>query len=111
MGWYCVPRLQHNMRQRRESDRTAKEEYWAKVILREALASAPLAKEHLAAYLEETAYWTVMKMRSKLEGYQLRKVDFFCMAREATSQPLQLFGRYDYAKSGVKGVDPKKLSE
>ncbi|MBS0016138.1 MAG: group 3/4 sigma-70 RNA polymerase sigma factor [Arthrospira sp. SH-MAG29] len=102
LGWYCVPRLEHNMRQRRESDRTAKEEYWAKVILREALASAPLAKEHLAAYLEEAAYWTVMKMGSKLEGYQLRKVDFFCMAREATSQPLQLFGRYDDAKSGVK---------
>ncbi|MEX6777917.1 group 3/4 sigma-70 RNA polymerase sigma factor [Limnospira fusiformis] len=101
-GWYTVPKLEHNMRKRQESDRTAKEEYWAKVILREALASAPLAKEHLAAYLEEAAYWTVIKMGYKLQYYQLRKVDFFCMAREATSQPLQLFSRYDYAKSRVK---------
>lgn len=102
-GWYCSPKLHQNMRKRLDSDGTAKAEYWAKQILREALKNLqPLAKEHIAAYLEETGYWVTLKICNDLSEYQLRRVDCFLIAREATSQPEKLFTRYDFQRSGVK---------
>ncbi|CAD5989351.1 hypothetical protein PCC9214_05547 [Planktothrix tepida] len=102
-GWYSSPKLHQNMRKRLDLDGTGKAEYWAKQILRETLQNVqPLAKEHLAAYLEEAGYRVTLDICHKLSEYQLRRVDCFLIAREATSQPEKLFKRYDFQRSGVK---------
>lgn len=102
-GWYSSPKLHQNMRKRLDSDGTGKAEYWAKQILRETLQNVqPLAKEHIVAYLEEAGYWVTLDICDKLSEYQLRRVDCFLIAREATSQPEKLFKRYDFQRSGVK---------
>lgn len=101
-GWYCSPQLHQNMSQRCQKDPTAREAYWAKIILREALKNFHLSREHLAAYLEEVAYWTVHKICKEFAQYQLRYVDCLLIAREGTSQPVKLFNRYDFKQSQVK---------
>lgn len=101
-GWYCSPQLHQNMSQRCQKDPTARESYWAKIILREALKNFHLSREHLAAYLEEVAYWTVHKICKEFAQYQLRYVDCLLIAREGTSQPVKLFNRYDFKQSQVK---------
>ena len=61
-----------------------------------------LARRHLAAYLEEVCYWTIIKITPILSAYNLRKVDCFLIAREAAVKLETIFKHYDFKTSAVK---------
>jgi len=102
--WQSSPRLRHHIEKAIATDHNAKEEYWAKHWLTQALENNEdaLARGHLAAYLEEVCYWTIIKITPILSVYNLRKVDSFLIAREAAVKVEKIFKTYDFQTSGVK---------
>ncbi|MDJ1168959.1 hypothetical protein PMG71_05930 [Roseofilum sp. BLCC_M154] len=101
-GWHKSPRLAKSMTQKVEKEPGMHKEYWAQYWLRASMVEAPvnrLAREHLAAYLEETCCRTAWKVSQQ---YSERKVDVFQMARMVVLNPVKLFKSYDYKSSGVK---------
>lgn len=102
--WQSSPRLCNHITEAIATDPNAKEEYWAKHWLTQALENQhnSLARGHLAAYLEEVCYWTIIKITPVLSVYNLRKVDCFLIAREAAVKVEKVFKTYDFKTSGVK---------
>jgi RNA polymerase sigma factor (sigma-70 family) len=102
--WQSSARLCNNIRKAIATDPNAKEEYWAKHWLTQILQNSKdsLARGHLAAYLEEVCYITIIKITPILSVYNLRKVDCFLIAREAAVKVEKVFKTYDFKTSGVK---------
>lgn len=103
-GWQSSPRLRHHIVKAIATDPNAKEEYWAKYWLTQVFQNNQdsLARGHLAAYLEEVCYLTIIKITPVLSAYNLRKVDSFLIAREAALKVEKIFKTYDFKSSGVK---------
>ena len=102
--WRYSPRLRNNITKAIAITPNASEEYWAKHWLKQNLQNNEnsLARGHLAAYLEEVCYWTILKISPILSVYNLRKVDGFLMAREAAVNVKKIFKTYDFKTSAVK---------
>ena len=102
--WQSSPRLRHHIEKAIATDPNAKEEYWAKHWLTQALQNNQdaLARGHLAAYLEEVCYIAIIKITPILSVYNLRKVDCFLIAREAAVKVEKVFKTYDFKTSAVK---------
>jgi RNA polymerase sigma factor (sigma-70 family) len=101
-GWQKSPRLAKSMTQKVEKEPGMHQEYWAQYWLRASMVESPvnqLAREHLAAYLEEPCYWSALKIYQQLSE---RRVDVFQMARMVVLNPVKLFKNYDYTSSSVK---------
>lgn len=102
--WQYSARLRNNITKAIATDPNATEEYWAKHWLTQALQNNQdsLARGHLAAYLEEVCYWTIIKITPILSAYNLQKVDCFLIARVAAVEVEKVFKNYDFKSSGVK---------
>lgn len=101
-GWQKSPRLAKSMTQKVEKEPGMHKEYWAQYWLRASMVEASvnrLAREHLAAYLEEACHRTAWKVSQQ---HSERKVDVFQMARMVVLNPVKLFRSYDYKSSSVR---------
>lgn len=104
-SWISDRKLHDNIKKMILCDQEASENYWAIFWVKNALSSSPhpLAKWHIYAYLEETCYWTSLKICQKFVAYNPNLEDCISLARELTIDPSKLFGtKYNPSRSQVK---------
>lgn len=115
ISWKSNHELLGNMNCLVESDREAKENFWAQYFLKSlkelSQENDNNADRHLFAYLQEMAFWVSQKTRRRFQSFQHRYTweDFFQIANLAASNPAKLFEKFDSKLGTINGYAQKKL--